>query len=87
MRAFPGNSHLIQALGVVQLCSALYFGDDANFAAAASCFKSCIEWDAENINGWQKLFDAYFAWGVRKKSVRLLHKAVDIMKRLCSLRP
>ncbi|MEF9497150.1 tetratricopeptide repeat protein [Chlamydia sp. 04-14] len=87
MRAFPGNSHLIHALGVVQLCSALYFSDDANFAASASCFKSCIEWDSENINSWQKLFDVYFAWGVRKKNVRLLQKAVEVVKRLCSLRP
>ncbi len=87
MRAFPGNSHLIQALGEVQLCSALYFSDDANFAASASCFKSCIEWDAENVNSWQKLFDVYFAWGVRKRNVRLLQKAVDVVKRLCSLRP
>ncbi|BAE81284.1 hypothetical protein [Chlamydia felis Fe/C-56] len=87
MKTFPGNAYLVQALGVIQLCSALYFGDDATFAASASCFKSCIEWEADNINSRQKLFDVYFAWGVRKKNVRLLQKAVSVAKGLCSLRP
>ncbi len=87
MRAFPGNFSLIQALGIVQLCSALYFSDDASFAASASCFKSCIECDGASIDSWQRLFDVYFAWGVRKKNMRLLQKAVDVVKRLCTLRP
>lgn len=87
MRVFPGNLSLIQAFGSIQLCSALYFSDDTSFSASASCFKSCMEWDTSSINTLQKLFDVYFAWGVRKNSEKLLKKAVQIMKRLCSLRP
>ncbi|EPP35866.1 tetratricopeptide repeat protein [Chlamydia avium] len=87
MKAFPGNFSLIHALGIVQLCSALYFSDDASFSSAASCFRSCIDRDPESISSWQKLFDVYFAWGVRKKSALLLQKTVNVMKRLCSLRP
>ncbi|ACZ33262.1 conserved hypothetical protein [Chlamydia pneumoniae LPCoLN] len=87
MRTFPGNSALVHALGVVQLCSALYFNEDSHFASAISCFQSCLEWDLDATGMWQKLFDAYFSWGVKKKSARLLRKAVDVASRLCSLRP
>ncbi|SPN73431.1 Predicted O-linked N-acetylglucosamine transferase, SPINDLY family [Chlamydia serpentis] len=87
MRAFPGNSALVHALGVVQLCSALYFNEDSHFASAISCFQSCLEWDFDATGMWQKLFDAYFSWGVKKKNARLLRKAVDVASRLCSLRP
>lgn len=87
MKAFPGNTALVHALGTVQLCSALYFSDDASFSSAASCFRSCIDRDAESISSWQKLFDVYFAWGVRKRSAFLLQKTVSVVKRLCYLRP
>ncbi|WP_420834801.1 hypothetical protein [Candidatus Chlamydia sanziniae] len=87
MKAFPGNSSFIYALGTVQLCSALYFNDNANFASAVSCFLSCVEWDFDSVEAWQKLFDGYFSWGVKKKSARLLQKAVDVASKLCSLRP
>lgn len=87
MKAFSGNRSLIYALGIIQLCSALYFNDDANFSSAISCFQSCIEWDYNALGALQKLFDAYFSWGVKKKSTQLLSKAVDIASRLCSLRP
>lgn len=87
MKTFPGNFSLIYALGIVQLCFALYFSDDAHFSSAASCFRSCIDRDAGSINSWQKLFDVYFAWGVRKKSPLLLQKTVNVVKRMCDLRP
>ncbi|WP_201456896.1 hypothetical protein [Chlamydia sp. 17-3921] len=87
MKAFPGNHTLVYALGVIQLCSALYFDDDTNFASAISCFQSCLEWDHNSLGSLQKLFDAYFSWGVKKKNPKLLHKAVDVASRLCDLRP
>lgn len=87
IRSFPGNAGLVYALGVTLLCSGLYFRDNYDYAAAVSCFQACIELDPENIDVQQKLFDAYFAWGVEKKSIRTLQKARRVIHHLCNLRP
>lgn len=87
LKSIPKDEFSIYSLGVVQLCSGIYFNDRAAFASAVSCFRSCLEGDAENIDIWHRLFDTYFSWGVRTADPAILKKAIVIVKRLCVLRP
>ncbi|WP_213357731.1 tetratricopeptide repeat protein [Chlamydiifrater phoenicopteri] len=86
LKLFPENIKLLPALGVTQLCDAIYFSDDEKFSVAISCLLTALE-DDETVDVLERLFDAYLAWGMQKKSSILLKKGLAIAERLCQLRP
>lgn len=86
LKLFPENVKLLPALGVTQLCDAIYYCDDEKFSVAISCFLTALE-DEETVDILERLFDAYLAWGMQKQSPTLLKKGLAVAERLCKLRP
>lgn len=87
MKLFPSNHLLLEALGVTQLCYAIYFQEPEAFSSALACFSSYINTNPYNVRVLQKLFDACFAWAVVDNNIFLLKKALSIGKQVTKFCP
>lgn len=83
----PDNSHLSDAAEVSLLISALYLSDQNLFLQAIICFENRVRENPFSADSLHGLFQIYSAFGLQKKDKHLLTKGIELISRLCTLRP
>lgn len=85
----PEHPHLLKVAGLSSLSFGNYFNDERYFIKAMGLFEKGLAFDTDTygIEFLHGLFLSYLAFSELKKEPVWLEKAVEIIERICELRP